>query len=199
VKRLNAKLSTQKRSAIVYSSLLFSSVFLMPESSMAATAAHHGEIGIGTLFWPLVNFSIFAALLVYLFRKFGSPALKARAVTIEDHLRKSERELSEAIKEFNKAQQRLVAIEDERTAIFARFDEDAEIASKEIIASAEQSAKRVRDDLVIRLQNEFKQATNAVKAEMVEAAMSLAKEKLAVEFGVDDDRQLRKQALQVIN
>ncbi len=160
----------------------------------AEHGAHHAA-GPESLIWPTVNFIIYALLMRYFFKRFASPALRARAAHFEEHSQRAARVLADADREFRNLETRLNGIVEEQRAIRERLaTEGAQIAAQ-VMAQAEQSANALRRDIGRRIERELHSATSEVKQQVIARATELARAQLRTELSSDDDFRLRQDAI----
>lgn len=149
-----------------------------------------------TLHYNIVNFLTYLAIGIFLYHKYGKPLLQARAKNIADELRDAELELAQARQAYETAQARLGSIDGEKQALHERLEDEGTKLSKLLIQQAEQTVERVQRDTAKQIEAELNQASQEIRQEVVRLASEQARAQLEETLSVDDDRRLRKAALE---
>jgi len=160
---------------------------------LAALAAVWGSIG--ALFWPAVNFTIYAVLLRYGYRKVARPLLRDRSVQLKQDIGAAAGLLREAEADLEGLNQRLELISSEKEALRLRLRTDGENIAASLITEAERAAKRKREDTERRIRSEFGKVTAEIQREVVHTATASARSRLSRELSQDDDKRLRQEAV----
>lgn len=157
--------------------------------------SEHGHGDLSVLGWPAVNFAIFVALMVYLYRRSVSPLISGRAKEVAQHIQVASQKLETARHAHADLSDRLESIAVEKNAIRNRLENDGQKMAEDIVRNAERLAQGVRQDMVRRVESEFRQATNDVRSEMVKLATRRARERLQSELNAEQDARLRNDAV----
>lgn len=165
------------------------------EHASEHSAGEHAPADISTLWWPTVNFLIFAFLMMRFYRKWGRPALLSRAATFEQHVKRAAQVLEDAERELRNAEERLQSISDEQNEIKERLAREGTQVAAQIVAQAEQSAASIRDDVSRRIERELSAATADVREMVISRATQAARKKIASTLTEEDDSRLRNDAV----
>ncbi len=145
-----------------------------------------------SLILPLFNFVVYLVVGVILYRKFGAPALRARAVVIEEHIKKSSQALANVETELVSLREQLSQISSDKEEVLRQLNEDGEHTAKAVVERAKETALALKDDLARRVESEFKQATKEVRNEAVIRATAKAKSLIESQLTPEKDAQMRR-------
>jgi F-type H+-transporting ATPase subunit b len=151
------------RAALVLSSV---SLFATP-----ALAAGGGE---GGLLYPIINFVLLIAVLVYFARKPVLQFFSDRRSEIQTDLKKSSDLLSEAEAKFATWQRKLADLDSELEGIRETSRQRAENERANIIADARASAERIRNDATAAIEQELRRSRAVLREEAADLALALA-------------------------
>jgi F-type H+-transporting ATPase subunit b len=155
-------------------------------ASAPALAAGDSEGGSGLLF-PMLNFALLIAALVYFARKPALAFFAERRSRIESDLREAAQLKKEAEERHAKWQRRLADLERELEGIRETSRERAETEREHILADARAAAERIRGEASTAIERELRRARERLRDEASELAVELA-EGLLREQVTDDDR-----------
>lgn len=173
-------------------SVLFLLLFGLVKNADASSAGSHEAARISSLVWPVINFCIYAFLMNFLYRKFGKPAIIARAVEFEQTLIKADSYLEEVEKEHRALQNRLKNIQIEEEEIRTRISNETEFEINSLVSAAEYAAKQTVGDVQRRIAQEITKVNAEVKFLVVTQAMKKAEEKLKSSLSKEQDYTLRQ-------
>jgi F0F1-type ATP synthase membrane subunit b/b' len=156
--------------------------------------AHHAP-GLDTLFWPAINFTLYACIMVYFYRRLGKPALVSRAVQVRDQLVQSAKSLAEAEGQLEKVKDRQESISGEREQIIESLNLEGQTISTTVIEQAHSSAQKIQNDIERRIKSDISKAQSEIRAAVVSRATVLARQALEAELSAEDDLNLRKAAI----
>lgn len=156
----------------------------------------HSSPDFSTLFWPGVNFALYLVLLVYLYRRYVPPLLKARSIQIASDLKKSAAELALAQEELALLNKRLQSIGQEKRELTERFEEEAKNFATLILEEAKDRAERLQQDTVRQIERELDRARKDIRREIIARAVVLARREIQGSLSVEEDRRLRRGLLQ---
>ncbi len=188
----SAQLGRGVRSRILYLAAL-TAVWGLPSVAFAAGGAGHASIA--SLFWPAVNFTLYAILLSYGYRKVARPLLRDRSVQLKQDITSAAKALDEAEREIAALQQRLELIDEEKSALRNRLQGDGDNIAASLITDAERAAKRKREDTERRILSEFARVRAEIQREVVYSATATARQRLSSELSREDDQRLRQEAV----
>lgn len=169
-------------------------VLALPSIALAETAEHHAP-GIETLGWPLLNFGIYAAILVWVYRTKIAPALRERSVEVEKFLKRSELELAAVEREIADARSRLSQIERERKEIERQLQVEGEQMAATILTRAQEDEIRIQKDASRQVEHEVGRVRGDLRRVLIARAVKRAEEKLRGALSAQDERQLRDEVL----
>lgn len=145
-----------------------------PAGSGAHGPAHGASPG--QLFWPALNFLLFAALLVRFLRGPISEFFRARGARLRDALEAGvrARKAAQALQaEFERDKKNLPTL---RERLKADLRAAAERERDNLLARARRAAERIRKDAEALAEHEFAAARDAVRSEVIEEAIRQATE-----------------------
>ena len=189
----------------VFLSVSFVVAPIVVEVALAAGGGDHdvaghggGHAGIETLFYPLVNFVLFVGILVFAYRKVGKARLIEQHKDVKEYLKRAADDLGSAESMFNRAQQRLAVIGEEKQELIAALNREGETLSETVLEKAEQAVENSLLDTKRRIDNEVARAETELRHEVVRQATAIAREKVVERLSSDDDARLRREAIQRI-
>ncbi len=141
-----------------------------------------------------INFSLFVALLVWVYKKFGAKELRARAARISDHIASSRKALAEAEHEYEGLKARLDDLEKVKKDLFVRYDQEGRKQSSLVLENASTSGIRISSDADRQVDTELSQASKKLREEVVGLAVEKTRGKLS-SISAADDKRLRDEAL----
>lgn len=149
-------------------------------TALAAGGEHHAPEAPSTvtIIATVVNFTIFAGLLIYVIVNKVSPAMSARRAAFEATAQESARLREEAQALVAQYQTKLDSFDQERQALLAEFRTLGEKERDRIIAEATDEASRIVDDARALAEREERHAERGIEAKLVERAVDLAVEEL---------------------
>ncbi len=155
--------------------------------SLASPAlASEGEGG--GLFFPILNFVLLIAVLVYFTRKPVRDFFNARRAAIQDDLQSAAELRREAEERYAKWQRKLADLEAELEQIRATSRERAEAERENILADANATAERIRSDAAAAIEQELRRSRDLLREEAADLAVELAGNLLR-EHVTDADRE----------
>lgn len=169
-------------------------LLLFVSPAIAAGGGDHAP-GLGTLLWPAINFFLFGALAVWAYGKLVRPALVDRAVDVEQQLNRSKELRAEAERELEAKKQRLEYLTSEKDELVTRLEKEGEAIAREIIESAQTSAKIIGENAERRVASELSGAKADIRRQVVERAGAIARDRVVRELSLDDDQRLRAEAV----
>lgn len=157
---------------------------------------HHEELS--SLMLPTINFVVFIAVLVWVFKKKLQPLMILRAKTFSATVAK----VAEAEKKFQEdvdsLRYQLARIDEEEKQVIETFSTQGKLSAEAItkqgleeIASLNAETAQTKSNLVNQLEEE-------VRTAILSAAMRLASEKLSQALTPEMDKNLRAKVLQSI-
>lgn len=165
---------------------------LLAFASEGGEAAEHAP-GPGSLFWYVVNFGILIVLLVVK----GLPAMNQfladRKERILADLRAAEKLRDEARAKLAELEAKIARVEGDVKAILDDTLRAAEAERARIIEAAEETAKRIRSQATLMVEQEVRRAREELSREVTESAAREAASILRDAFSdADQDRLVRE-------
>ena len=163
-----------------------------------ALAEGSGEGASSTLLWMTINFSIYAAILFWVYRKHGVKALKARSIGVEQEINNSLEQKRLAEEQLLLSKQRLEDIELEKKDVLRALEQEGEHLSLEVIKAAKRGAEAMERDVSRQVQDELAKAQEEIREEVVRGAMAKAHQEFSAGVAENVDQKLIHGALQVL-
>jgi F-type H+-transporting ATPase subunit b len=169
------------------------------ERGAVGEGAEHGGEGTGehapgvngkSLALQLLNFGVLLAILVYFGGRAINQALLARHVQLKAELAAAAAARTQAEQRLRKTEARLTGLELEIAAMRAGIKQEAEVEKQQLIAAAEERAKRVRDETKFAIEQQVKEAQIALRRDVAQQALRVAEEILRRTVDANDQRRL---------
>jgi F-type H+-transporting ATPase subunit b len=162
------------------------------EAGVEHGALPHGAPSINgkSLALQLLNFGVLLAILI----KFGggaiNKALAARHEQLKTELASAATARAQAEERLRKQEARLAGLEREIATMRAGIKREAEVEKAQLIAAAEERARRVRDEAVFVIDQQVKEAQILLRRDVAESALRVAEEILRRAVDGNDQRRL---------
>jgi len=137
-----------------------------------------------------INAFLLVALLTYLLRDKIRDALANRAVGVKRDIDESNQARKDAAQRFEELESRLDGFETELEQMKTDAVENAAKEHESILARAEEDAARIADSAERSIRDETERARQALRREVAELSVDLAREKLSAEVNTDDQKRL---------
>jgi F-type H+-transporting ATPase subunit b len=163
-----------------------------------AEAGERGEVGEGehapaingkNLTLQLINFLVLLGILVYFGGRAINKALLSRHEQLKAELASAETARTQAEARLRKHETRLAGLEREITAMRAGIKQEAEVEKQQLIAAAEERARRVREETVFAIEQQVKEAHIALRRDVAQTALRVAEEILRRTVDANDQRR----------
>jgi len=165
--------------------LLLSIVWAVP-----AAAAEEHAASVTELLFPFINFVIF----LYLIKRFALPLvagfLKSRREGIAASIREADEAKQRADALARDYQNRLARLAEEARAIRESLRADGEREKTKLLTEATEIAARIKSDTDLLAEQEIRQARQALRGEIVDAARAAAETLIRQNFGPADQKRL---------
>jgi F-type H+-transporting ATPase subunit b len=164
-----------------------------------AAAGEHGAAGEhegpppidgGRLAAQFFNFALLIAVLYFAGRGPVSKALLARHEQLKSELAAAAEVRAAAQARLEKQEKRLAALEHEIADIKAGVKQEAEAEKARLIASAEERARRIREEATFMIDQQVKEAEVQLRREAARAAVEAAERVVRANFGAGDQQRL---------
>lgn len=137
-----------------------------------------------------MNFLVLVALIAWVIRKKGNPALAARRAEVEKELAEAKRLRTEAEKRHMETAMRLEKLDQEMVEIRGEMIKAGEAERDRIVAQAEEKAARIRKDANFLIDQQIKQLRKDLTQQAANAAVVAAQELLQERTTETDQDQL---------
>jgi F0F1-type ATP synthase membrane subunit b/b' len=175
------------------------------EVTTAAVNLEHTDLGHGneheslsSLTWPAVNFLVFIAILIAIYKKKVQPALVARAINFQAEVARVQAEEDRFKREVESLQFQLAKIEDEEEQTLKTFIEQGKLSAEAITRQGLDEIAHLQAETSQTKANLVSQVEDQVRSAITERSMKLAAEKLKASLTPDMDKNLRAKVLQSI-
>ena len=157
-------------------------------------AAEHAEeaprIDGKKLALQLLNFGVLLAILI----KFGGGAINKALASRHEQLKAEVAAASEARAQaearLRKQEERLAGLEREIASMRAGIKAEAEVEKAQLIAAAEDRAKRIREETAFVVEQQIKEAQVALRREVADNALRIAEETLRRAVNAEDQKRM---------
>jgi F-type H+-transporting ATPase subunit b len=171
-------------------------------------AAHHPEVTLfgrplGTLAKfgvQVINFIIFAAILMFFLKGVLAAAFKARTRELEDKLSQAERDKAAAAAQVQELDNRMAGLQQELAGILAKAEADAQQERERILASARAEAAQILAQTQVDIQAQQRQAEGELRALVAGLAVEGAARRLesSLREGTDSAAQVLDRAIEQV-
>lgn len=176
--------------------LLVSSISPLLTASVAFAAEHEAEAeGLSSLILPIINFSVFLALGIYLYKNKVRPMLISRSIDIETALNQAALEERKFEEELATLREALERVDDEEQDVLESFREEGIRSAEDIRRQMLDEVNRVERETEQMKDNLLSQLESDLRDKMTSLAMKKSREKLTTMFTGDMDKNLRKEVL----
>ena len=138
----------------------------------------------------LLNFAVLLAILI----KFGGSAVNKALAARHEQLKKEVAEAATARAQaqdlLRKQEARMANLEREIAAMRAGIKQEAQVEKAQLIAAAEERAKRVREETLFAIEQQVKEAQIVLRRDVAEHALRVAEEILRRAVDGNDQRRL---------
>jgi len=170
------------------------------EAASAAAEHEHGEHGSEhaafsgkTFALQLINFGVLLFLLVWFGGRAMNKSLRAKHDQLKADIDSATRQRDEAKRAYEAQEQRVAGIEKEVAALRASMRADAEREQTALLASAQERARKIQDEMRFQLDQQVKEAEAILRAEVASASVKLAEELVRKSVSPDDERRLARE------
>lgn len=165
------------------------------EGAAHGAAAAHGGGGISDhqmwdFIYRIMNFVVLVAVLVVVLRKPLKSGLSSRVDQIKSELDELEAKREEARRAYALMEQRLADAAGEHDKILAEFRAMGEKEKAAIIAGAESTAQRIKEQASFTIEQETAQAKAELRRDVAEMSAALAEDLLKEKINSEDQTRL---------
>jgi F-type H+-transporting ATPase subunit b len=177
--------------------VIYDFIFAAQAWASEAGAEHHGP-SINEIWFPLINFLIFAFIIVW----FALPAVKSylrsRREEIVVTLEEAAARKQQAENLVNDYRSRLAGLEKEVAALTQSLRQDGELLKSRLLEEARAAAAKIRDDARLLANQEFAMARQKLFAELAERAEAAARELAQANMSAADHARLADDFIQQV-
>ena len=153
------------------------------EAAEGHAESHGGQLHLSDVNWLdmagyFLNFGVLVAILAWVIRKQGNPALAARRAEVEKELAEAQRLRAEAEARHRETAGRLERLDEEMAQIRADMIKAGEVERDRIVEQAEEKAARMRRDASFLIEQNIKQLRGELSHQAANAAVLAAQELL---------------------
>lgn len=142
------------------------------------------------IFYHAINFVLLISLLTFLLRSKIKDALANRSMRVKGDIDESNRLRKEAQQRFEDLESRLNGFESELESMKTNAASQAEAEHETMLARAEEDAVRIAESAQRSIRDETERARQALRQEVAELSVDLAREKLSQTVNADDQTRL---------
>ncbi len=146
----------------------------------------------------VLNFVVLAIVMVWLFKKFGVPALNGRIEGIKEDLEDLEAKKQAAKKELAKYREQLELLDKEAEKIIDEYTRQGEDAKDRILKEAESAADKLKDQATRNIEYEFDRARQQLQKDVVEKALTKAEQIIKARISEKDQDRLVDEYLEKV-
>lgn len=165
----------------------------------ASDSTHHDPPSISSLLWPLVNSSIYVAILIWAYKKYIRQELVNNAGKLQGLLDASKKLITTAESYLKEVSERHHQLNVERSKIIAEYQSEGEKTGRQLIQNAHLQLKVIEEGVERQVNSELNQAKNEIKLEVVTEAIKITRERIRSELSHEQDKQLRFRALDYLH
>ena len=143
--------------------------------------------------YRIINFIIFASILVYFLRKPLKEFWAARSLAIKYSVEKSLRLKEEAAQKLAEVEKRYSKINDEVQSLVKAIEEETVLEKKQIEEEAKAQTKRIQEDAEKIAQQEIKRAREGLKFDVIYQSIALAEKLVSEKINSEDQQKLTDQ------
>ena len=169
-------------------------LFFFQATGAASEGAEGGEGGRNwaDFGWRFFNFIVLAGFFYWLLAKKTKDFFSGRRDSLQTALAEAVAAKDEAAKKFRESVERLEKAAGEISDATESIRTQGLKEKERIIADARKTAEKMRDDARKRLEQEFRKASNLLKAEAVDLSMKMSEEILKKNIGAEDHNAMVK-------
>ncbi|TVR01427.1 MAG: hypothetical protein EA398_10070 [Deltaproteobacteria bacterium] len=175
---------------LVMALVVGAAVMLMADSAWAAPGDGPAEFLLGEFVSAWVNFAIYLSIIIV----FGGAAIQRYFRNRRDKLTSGIEEAAElrrrAEAELAEYRSKLEGFESEKVRVLEEFRAIGERERDRLVAEAEAEAERIRRDAEAAIEVEIRQARVRLEAQLVDRALSMARERVEARMTPEERRRL---------
>ena len=171
-------------------------VFLVVIPSAWAVEGHAEHLARFSDLYPYwINFFIYLFVIYFLFREPVAKAWSTRRANIRQTLDKTANELRELEEAIGEARDKLSGADREIAFLVSEINKGAESEGAQLVEDAQRNAQRIGAQTRDLIRAERRTLEGAIRRELAERIIQLARERLVGQIDVNSDRQRRASAV----
>ncbi len=182
--------------SVFYLSLCAFHFFLFTAVAFAAEGGEAEESIFKAYMWPVINFLVLLALLIYAFKKADIKGyFRKRTELIEQTLNEARQAKELAQKALAEVEERLKVKDKEIEEIVASAKYSGEREKARLAEEGEKMKEKIMEQARTNIEFELKRAKETIKGEAVEIAMELAEKKLKEKMTKEEQMKLLEESV----
>ncbi|RJQ44749.1 MAG: ATP synthase F0 subunit B [Nitrospiraceae bacterium] len=178
----------------VFLGMILSVIFILSSVSFAAEGGGHGGEHAGFTWkdwlWPVVNFAVLVAVLVFFGRKPMADYFRKRTEIIEKSLKEAAEAKELAQKTLDEVRDRLANTDREIEEILNAAKKSGEKEKEAIIAEGERLKEKILEQAKANIDFELQKAKDTIKSEAALMALELAEKQIREKLGPKEQEAL---------
>lgn len=167
-------------------------------SGMAFGAAEVRYYNWHDIIWRIINFAVFAALIVYLFKRYGVGLIDAYRKGVESRIASSKSNLEEANKEMESYREEIASLTARLESIKAEAATEAKTRHDTVVREAHERAEIIGEKYSTELKVAVESMRKEIMGEVFEDAVRTAVDKLRKELSDEDAHRFTAKSVQVV-
>ena len=157
------------------------------------SGAEHSAFSNKTFALQLINFGVLLFLLIWFGGRAMNKSLRAKHDQLKAEIGAATRQRDEAQHAYEAQEQRVAGIEKELATLRSAVRAEAEREQAALLASAQERARKIQDEMRFQLDQQVKDAEAILRAEVASASVKLAEELVRKSVSADDERRLARE------
>lgn len=153
----------------------------------------HAAFSVKTFAFQLLNFGVLLFILIWFGGRAMNKSLRARHEQLKADIESATRQRDEARRAFDAQEQRVASLEKEVAALRASMRTEAEREQAALLVSAQERARKIKDEMRFQMDQQVKQAEAVLRAEVAAASVKLAEEMVKKVVSNEDERRLARE------
>jgi F-type H+-transporting ATPase subunit b len=189
-------IKSNKLRTVFYLSLCTFHILFFSAAALAAEGGEAQESLFKEYLWPVINFLVLLALLIYGFKKADIKGyFKKRTELIEQTLNEARQAKELAQKALAEVEERLKVKDKEIEEIVASAKYSGEREKARLAEEGERMKEKIMEQARTNIEFELKRAKETIKEEAVEIAMELAEKKLKGKMTKEEQMKLLEESV----
>jgi F-type H+-transporting ATPase subunit b len=177
--------------------VIYDLLFSAQAWASSAAAEHHGP-SINEIWFPLINFLIYAFIIARYALPPARSFLQSRRQEVVTSIEEASAKKRQAEAFVNEYRARLAGLEKEVAAILASLREDGELLKNKLLEEAKMLAVKIKEDAHLLADQEFRVARQKLLQEMADRAEAAARELARRNISAADHARLVEEFVQNI-